>query len=291
VEVPLELRGRKFEFEKVIKLQEVIKAELSGFKGSALLPQVSGEIVETLKMYSVGAGQLVDLLSPWANKVLGEEETDDIAWRMAAGMPILRKGKSLSNEFAAGVEWYGAVIWNIVPGGMSQRGTVMLFVEVRLMEGPYAGMRIKDRMPYKYVRNVLAVLLGCPTFKPRKVLDIALFRCVVQISVAAWPKMNDFYCPGGATANNRRLFKLRQKRPCILGFQYLCSSCSKGFLGADSCVFGTHPRTFEPRFCDKCKQSSLFDPGSTSPYCVTCGFRDVKQGVRREHVASQNRDG
>lgn len=290
MEVPLELRGRKFEFEKVIKLQEVIKAELYEFKGSMLLPQISEEIVGTLGRYKIGDGELVDLLSPWVNKVLEEADVDDIAWKMAGGMPVLKKGKSLSNEFAPGLDWYGAIIWDIGPGGMSKKGSAMLSVELRLIEGPYAGVRIRDRLPYKYVKNVLAVLLGCPIFKPKKVLDIVLFRCVVQIAFSSWPKMKDFYCPGGALANNRRLFKIRQKT-CINNWMNVtCSSCSKGFLGASSCPFGVHPRTFVSKFCDRCKQSSLFDPGSNSPYCVTCGFSDVKQGARREHVASQDGD-
>lgn len=74
--------------------------------------------------------------------------------------------------------------------------------------------------------------------------------------------------------DNRGLIEVRTRaRPCPDGFEHSCVHC---WLGADQCMFATHPRTYVTRHCDACKADSFFDPRDSGILCVRC-----KQGAAR----------
>lgn len=290
MKTPLELVGKKFEFERVSNLRdELFSGTLFRFLGAGLGMEERRELSQELASeYNVNPVPLADLLCPWADKLITLERLDDIAWRIACGLGPLRKGDSLANSFLTGAYWVPALIWDVWPANVSKSGKSQVAVEVRVLGDTYGGLRLYNKIAFKYVKYCLTSLLGCARFDKKRAVDIVQFRTAVKIdATGTWPRVVEFFCPSGALSRNRKLYKSRQKKPCAAGYRLTCAECTKGFLGEKGCPFAVRPVDYVQGECKSCHAQGWFSPRrlKEGDPCVACENRKLRREERR-HVAS-----
>ena len=287
---------RPFFFAKHFAEKDRAKLFLSAFYGSVFSPEARMRATDALAVLGAAKGDLSDLLSPWVGKRFGDEELEDAAWRIGASLPFLREGKAVSNEVRA-EGWVGGIVWELSPGGRFRGGAPFVRLSIRITDGAAAGLRIGHSFSSRYVKDVLAITLGCPKFVDKSELDVIQFRAAIKIGETPYgPRVMAFRCPSGSLAFNRRLYRARKK--CVLGRGVggtvgSCSVCHRGFVSADGCPLAVHPFTFVFSYCSFCGKRKFFDPrrSEVGNCCVACEFSRAVSGGERPFAPKEKEEG
>lgn len=291
MKTPPELKGVKFEFEKADKEQDRVFRELaSGFIGEKLEGDVWEEFkAKAVDFMDVSPALASDVLIPWYRCDFTAGEANAFSCRIACTTAALKKGEQVATQFEPGVEWVPCIVSDVIPWRSSMKGTSRVFVSFICLGKKYGGLKIGMPISYKFVKKVLPVLFGCPRFIEHKVKDIVQFRAVGRIHTAdKGTRITEFYCPPGAIVYNKKLYKRRQKKPCLMGFKLKCSECSIGYTGKslNSCPYATHSCAYEKKPCTNCQKIGWFDTARpNSKLCIACEVLRIKR-EERKHVAS-----
>lgn len=233
---------------------------------------------------------LDEVLRAYEGRTLDFEARNEMAWRIAGGFKLLRKGIRLKRSFGPGeTDWTLLRIEDVLHGKVfnGQRGPVQtLELWFRVVSGPYSGLRFKQYIPYKFMMYKLAREIGFPAFTKidKNELVLAYFVGNLNPDGKFGPEVLEFFASQSLKTRNRRLFKNRHE-PCVKKekYQWSCFKCTLGHKFGRSfdtesesvidgrCFRATHSNTYVKRLCSRCKEDGYFEPADKdSSVCIKC---------------------
>jgi len=185
------------------------------------------------------------------------------------------------------------------PHHRSRVGNLLVETTLLILEGPYAGFRFTQEMPYKYARYVLTAQLGLRTMKLTRVEEVTGCRLAGSVAktVLEGFHLDEIEPKPSMGGYNRELVKKRRavddwrtgyhddyakKWKCGYGRAGPCSACPRG---RDVCSRGVHARTYVKASCPGTHHGrtpeSWFDPGLGDKLCVACRLAKLYEPPKR----------
>jgi hypothetical protein len=209
----------------------------------------------------------------------------EICWRLAAGHEWMQTGGRMRREFPEteiGEHWIGVHVDAVrygPPTMPKKRGEVTIpgkpqfTVDFRLLGGPFAGLVVKQNIPYNGVVFHLAKSLGFPAFQKTHFNELVqcvfVGRLAIEGKTRKFPRIVEFFVSSGTKTFNSALRRDRAK-PCPRKFVHVCHRCPVGYLGLDACKNATRPVPVIKKHCSGCDKIAMFDPLSKSETCLAC---------------------
>ena len=207
----------------------------------------------------------------------------DIVWRLTACRKRFKKGQnSLAEYIPIPPDWYEMRVEDArFLDSANQDGRIVMLVElaIRLIDGPFGGLRFRQRVPYKFLIGSFAHTVGFRYFKDVCKGDfvgcafIGLFDTSRDI-----PMVTKFDAKHSQKSKNTQKYRAR-RTACKYGFTWSCPDCSLGHAvggewsygtQASRCMFATHSATYVKKFCPECLKEGFFDPIRKDKSCLNC---------------------
>lgn len=233
------------------------------------------------------------LMLSYYGSVMNVEHFNNMLWRVGAGLTQFQAGVELQLAFPIGAQpmWLPLWVEDIHSVGASKKGSAMLSVKTRVLDGVYAGLAATHRIPQKWWTNILAREIGFPLYNrdgPTHYNELT--QCVFAGYLAFdderfGPRMAEFGVTGAMKTFNQKLRKLRRE-PCPREYRHWCHRCHAGHglgdstLYAPPCPRATHSFTHVEMPCPRCKRLAMFDTGAKSLVCVRCADKENNQRVK-----------
>ncbi len=223
-----------------------------------------------------------DVLFESARQLAGIELTPNRAlrfcWQLAGNLPRLRAGRAV-------VEWHNQEQDEWVPLQViaadirrNRKDEIGYELRFRVLAGtpcPLVLIRFwSKRFCYLLGRRVgfTAPRQNMPFTDGRQFVNLRLLGRIEAAKSSPQPTFFEVNCPPSCFDYNRALLRKRMHlEPCPNGWRHPCHRCAVGYL---ECPAATHEQTYEERFCEGCSKPAAFDPGATTPHCVSCTERE-----------------
>lgn len=231
------------------------------------------------------------LLSWWYGKQFTEMAAFQLCWRVSAGFTWMAENRELQREFVEHPPlWAGLHIDSMHFGTPSKRTNVpQMSVQLRIMDGPFGGLVIRQLMPYTWIVSKLAKSIGFPMYERQHPFE--LVQCVflgrLDLSNPRFPRVDEFDTSSGTLTHNRRIRKLRGEA-CVNDWRVACHNCHLGYLNRSdhfvgSCYRATHPRTYVDQLCRVCNREARFDLELNRNACLNCLAKAAKFRADLQH--------
>jgi len=207
----------------------------------------------------------------------------EVAWRLAGNLRKLKAGIAVPQwTRQTATEWVPVQILEMVPGEnyRKERG---YHAHMRVLAGSPCPMRISKFWSQRYCSWMARNFGFSRPHRKTKGLCIAYHHgsefTNLRLMVLLDPQLTKDGKPGFDTTSitsgmknwNSTIMKARAhvSPPCPEKYEHPCHMC---YIGYDRCLAGTHPRTWEARYCTGCNQDAWFDPKADTPVCITCSL-------------------
>lgn len=232
---------------------DAIFESIRSIAGKTLTPTLAAEWSWRLagNLRRIRAGELA---APWASQY----EDEWIPLQILRGTPMRNDRNKTGYEFTFRVL-----------AGTSCPLLIRAFWQSRASK--YVAMRIGFSKPWG----------GFPYQHPRQLVGLRLLGKVIAASSRGQPDFHEVACPPSFVDWNRdNILKLRLRAhglTCPNNFVHACHNCAVGY---EACSAGTHLRSYEVGFCNKCgKSDAVFDPEEQSLNCMDCN-RTIRMAKR-----------
>lgn len=240
------------------------------------------------------SGSMVHL----AGQLITEAAAIDLAWKLAANVPLLREGRVvLPNTWRAEAHWACLQIMNVRPfvqfpeeKTRRSRGALVTF---QALTGPAAGASFRKFWKLEMCKFFARHAGFTAPWHKRVYTDE---REITYFRLAAWldperarddkPGFHHMRVKPGMMDWNVAMIRRRQrdKFACPRNYQpnVACHTCP---AGQDECEAATHELSYKAGVCTRCGQRSWFDPHAEAAHphvCVPCGTL-IDLGIIRRH--------
>lgn len=199
----------------------------------------------------------------------------ELAWRLAGNLNTLKQGKIV-------YPWSGQVEpeWMPVQILSANRtktwaGEFGYLYKMRVLAGsacPIIFWKTWTTKACSYIARKIGFSAPWKNHPYRDGHELVSMRFLVEVDPELCrdrlPGFEKVHCVGALLNWNRNILQARAhvNPPCPYDFSHFCYQCPVGY---DQCMAGTHPKTYERKFCQFCNQETWHDPGAVD-VCVTC---------------------
>lgn len=222
---------------------------------------------------AVSQPALFDSIRALAGTRLTRQKANELAWRLAGnieqlknGLPVLPWTRQLEDELVP------VCVEGVRP--YKRKTTTGYLLECRAIAGSPCPMAFTQFFSQNSCRAISQPLGFSAPWGPYPYttalhfLNLLFFAHVEAARSHETPSFSKVSVSSSMFQANRGLIEVRTRaRPCPDGYEHACVHC---WLGADQCMFATHARTYESRYCQSCRTDSFFDPRDSGILCVRC---------------------
>ena len=269
----------KTNIHNVLSVRDKLVDKLSTYVGVVLIGDTFDSFVDDLCLRLPKDIKNKSVIQESVSCLINQELTKPVLfenmWRLAGNQNQLRNGKVC-------YPWKGQIAKEWMPvqtlstsRTKTMKGEFAYKLKMRILSGsasPLVIYKICSTKMCSYLASKIGFSPSWKNFPYRDGSELTNMRFLIEIDPKLCrdqkPGFENFDCNDSLTKWNKTLLKARAhlEPPCPFSFTHFCYQCPVGY---DKCTAGTHPKTFESKFCNMCNEDTWHDPEAFDA-CTVC---------------------
>lgn len=268
----------KLDITRVLTTRDRIVDKLADHVGIHQVGDDFNKLVDDLYLAitkTIDRSVLQESVSHLINQELSPKLLQDTAWRLSANLKLLEQNKVVYPwKGQSEKEWMPVQVLS-VDKTKTMNNEIGYKLKLRFLSGPACPLIIYKTWTAKMCSYFASKIGFSPSWKNSPYRDgkeLTSMRFLVEVDPKLCrdrqPGFENFDAPPSLQRWNKDILKARSHvdPPCPFDFLHFCYQCPVGY---DKCKAGTHPKTYEAKFCAICNADTWHDPAQFD-ICVSC---------------------